>query len=887
MKTYVKILFFLLLGSILAQAQRRTYEYDDLNRLNKVNVWVGSSIAHTITYTYDEIGNRMSKIIYAPSFSGLMGYYTFTGNANDISGNNNTGTPQNGVSLNSGVKGETNGAYCFDGVDDYINTPIQQNNVVSYSISAWVKTNLVQSAGNAQVIVQTRGAVNAGGRSLTLGYDKNLGKWFFAMDTDFTIVGTALSMNNNNQWMHIAGTWSGTAGSIISPNQFKLYINGVLQTSTDYGSNGSITAPISGLGTTKIGYSEPWNSYFQGCIDNVRIYQNQTLSDAEITTIYNDEKPCLPTASLSGTQTITSGQSANLSVAFTGASPYTLVMNGQTYSNITANPYTISVSPTSTTTYTLTSVSNTCGAGSVSGSANVTVNPPCNLPTATLSGTQTINAGQTANLSIAFTGNSPYYFIMNGMTYGNIISSPFIVSVTPSTTTTYTLSHVNNSCGTGTVSGSATITVNPVSCDAFEPNDDIANAKLISGTSYISPNLCLNSNNDNDWYKWVYGGKTYYILVHPWGYNTSGNYKFTLSVIGSQLNFETMPTVAGENIDTYLRLYDSDGTTQLTFNDDIGGSPWSNYSKITYDMPITCTDKPDLVIIDMPITEYKSNQLKYTVQIKNTGGTTASLGSVSYYSYTSPDAIYNNGNDRFVNGLFIGGSLGSGQVLNLNWQGEFKYDANYYLIGVIDYHSLLTECLETNNTFVKLANACTGTNLTLSGSIPAGYYSTNGYVQINGQATSTGNVMVVGKSITSTPVFLGTNITLQTGSCLNATNAPISVLSNSEKTTFDVKNPKTNVQQVQQSVNLSNTLNIETSSQGQLEAVFKLAVPQKISLTVWSEKDKSLFSEPIQSIEYQAGEYRKTINTDGWIKGQKYLVHLNKPTNLDVAVIEW
>lgn len=62
MKRYITILF-LFLGLIQAQAQRRTYEYDDLNRLSKVYVYNGSTLTHTIIYNYDEMGNRLSKVV--------------------------------------------------------------------------------------------------------------------------------------------------------------------------------------------------------------------------------------------------------------------------------------------------------------------------------------------------------------------------------------------------------------------------------------------------------------------------------------------------------------------------------------------------------------------------------------------------------------------------------------------------------------------------------------------------------------------------------------------------------------------------------------------------------------------------------------------------------
>ncbi|MDV7393578.1 hypothetical protein RZS08_19540, partial [Arthrospira platensis SPKY1] len=69
-----------------------------------------------------------------------------------------------------------------------------------------------------------------------------------------------------------------------------------------------------------------------------------------------------PTALLTGDATICEGESANLSISFTGPGPYSLSYdNGsgvQTINGINANPYILTVTPAATTTYTLTAVSN-------------------------------------------------------------------------------------------------------------------------------------------------------------------------------------------------------------------------------------------------------------------------------------------------------------------------------------------------------------------------------------------------------------------------------------------------------------------------------------------------------------------------------------------------
>lgn len=235
-----------------------------------------------------------------------------------------------------------------------------------------------------------------------------------------------------------------------------------------------------------------------------------------------------PTATLSGTQYITAGQTANLSVALTGIAPWTVVMDGQTYTNITSSPFSIPVTPTTTKSYSLTSVSSICGAGTVTGTAVVTI---CVLPTATITGNQTIFEGQSANLSVALTGIAPWAFTVNSTNYTNISTSPYIITVSPTSTTTYNLTTVSNVCGSGSPTSSATVNVavnlnnGLVSCYAFNTNaidgkgrnngtnngaslstdrlDRISNAYSFDGNDYISFPTSELSNNNYTYSAWV------------------------------------------------------------------------------------------------------------------------------------------------------------------------------------------------------------------------------------------------------------------------------------------------------------------------------------------------------------------------------------------------
>jgi hypothetical protein len=105
---------------------------------------------------------------------------------------------------------------------------------------------------------------------------------------------------------------------------------------------------------------------------------------------------CTPvaTGTISGNSNIYQGGTANLTLTFTGIGPWTYRLSG-TNTDVTTSvsPVTVTVNPLSTTTYTLLSVTGNGGScGSASGSA--TVNVSCE-PIATITGTTSINSGQT------------------------------------------------------------------------------------------------------------------------------------------------------------------------------------------------------------------------------------------------------------------------------------------------------------------------------------------------------------------------------------------------------------------------------------------------------------------------------------------------------------
>jgi hypothetical protein len=201
----------------------------------------------------------------------------------------------------------------------------------------------------------------------------------------------------------------------------------------------------------------------------------------------------------SSSPSICSGQSANLTVTLTGTGPWTLnyTANGVAQAAVTANssPYTLAVSPTSTTSYVLTGVSSGSCAGSVSGTAMVTVGAS---PTATLAPTPiSICNGQSANLSIVLTGSPPWTlnYTANGVAQAAVTanSSPFLLSVTPSSTTAYALTGVNSGSCIGSASGTATVTVLP------SPTAALSGGGQICQSSGIGATLTVNFTGTGPW----------------------------------------------------------------------------------------------------------------------------------------------------------------------------------------------------------------------------------------------------------------------------------------------------------------------------------------------------------------------------------------------------
>ena len=220
------------------------------------------------------ISNVMTQIPnYVPS-NGLVGWWPFSGNANDLSGNGNNGT-LNGPTLTTDRFGQSNKAYSFDGVNDFISLP----NILPVqlgTISFWFQTN----SSNDQILVYhaNQNSENGWGTANQNAIEDHTGISFggasYVFDNGSGIAyyhPTALLLN---QWYHMAVTYNNSTAFC--------YLNGTLIYTMDISSETANNLPT----MTYIGRPNWATRFFSGKFDDLGVW-NRVLTQQEITNLYD------------------------------------------------------------------------------------------------------------------------------------------------------------------------------------------------------------------------------------------------------------------------------------------------------------------------------------------------------------------------------------------------------------------------------------------------------------------------------------------------------------------------------------------------------------------------------------------------------------------------
>lgn len=276
--------------------------------------------------------------IFTSLDSALVACYMFSGNTNDMSGNNLHGNATN-VTLVADRFGTPNSAYSFGG---YAN----QGNIVIPGFSSYLNGNGVAiSFWTSKSGVFTDAAFLlvpdlTGNRLSVSPYYSSAIYWDYGnISGGGRLMYPTSPLPASNTWDH----WVFTANNIA--NTMKVYKNGVLYASKT-GASAFNPSPLRDLcigGGPAAGGSSLW---YNGKLDDIRIYKRELLAD-EAAYIYNNNMDCSNCPAVT-TPTITSSNStlcagASLTITATGSPTLNWYSSATSYATVgTGSSYPIS-----------------------------------------------------------------------------------------------------------------------------------------------------------------------------------------------------------------------------------------------------------------------------------------------------------------------------------------------------------------------------------------------------------------------------------------------------------------------------------------------------------------------------------------------------------------
>jgi hypothetical protein len=226
---------------------------------------------------------------------GLVAYYPFNGNAYDESGNGHHGNILGGLAFGMDRFGAVVSGAAFNGIDTKITVPNSPAlRLTEGTWSVWIKPE--GGASHPYIIDQdTYGWTQDGHLEL---HPDNSVSFIIEDDIDhnYKYLSTAAGAAPQNQWTNIVATW-GSEG-------MKLYVNGVLVSTNSYSKG--ITSPGDlVIGSNFANYQNPGAPWFNGSIDDIRIY-DRALSNTEIQALYGANNP--PIAKCKDLELVANGQ---------------------------------------------------------------------------------------------------------------------------------------------------------------------------------------------------------------------------------------------------------------------------------------------------------------------------------------------------------------------------------------------------------------------------------------------------------------------------------------------------------------------------------------------------------------------------------------------------
>jgi PKD repeat protein len=253
----------------------RLWDFGDSSTSTLQNPSHTYSVAGTYTVSLTATGSGGSNTIKKSSLititsqpannNGPVAFYNFEGNSTttvtDLSGYGNHGAIKEAAIVTDGRFGK---ALSFDGVNDLvtINDSASLDLSAKFTLEAWVKPAAIK---RSSVIFKEQ----PGSSTYNLYAYEDADLWSSSFNDGLNEhVTSSTNALPINQWTHIVSTYDGA--------KLQLYKNGVLESSS------AQSGPIKiSEGVLQIGGNSIWGEYFQGYIDEVKVY-NRALTTAEI-----------------------------------------------------------------------------------------------------------------------------------------------------------------------------------------------------------------------------------------------------------------------------------------------------------------------------------------------------------------------------------------------------------------------------------------------------------------------------------------------------------------------------------------------------------------------------------------------------------------------------
>jgi Concanavalin A-like lectin/glucanases superfamily/HYDIN/CFA65/VesB-like, Ig-like domain/Disaggregatase related repeat/Putative Ig domain len=264
----------------------------------------GASVGVKGIYTFSNmIDDHTIEAVFEhkPGFvGGLIMHLDFDGDMQDSSAFANHGTAEgeNAPTLTIDRFGNSNGAYDFDGINDYIQ--IQDSDLfdsLEYTVTAWIYARKSLYSQRYIVSKNNRGGTNSIGLYAVWNRIYNCGAGYPHSDV---VLG-----GQENRWMHLAVSRSDKGVA-------NFYLNGEYVGRSDTYPN---TANDLDLIIGALNADAP-SSFFDGIIDDVRIY-NKALSADKIAAFVESELRIVTTSLPNGTV----NQDYSYSISVTGGTP--------------------------------------------------------------------------------------------------------------------------------------------------------------------------------------------------------------------------------------------------------------------------------------------------------------------------------------------------------------------------------------------------------------------------------------------------------------------------------------------------------------------------------------------------------------------------------------